>query len=155
MMLIVGLIICQKFAPPGRRCHFLGSPADVRKGSGIQGSKGIVLRQSIKDHKPERGRGAKLFLFRPVFNLIPTLWYRLHLSSSLHPLDMSTYSCSNSLTYPFYTVPNHWDLDGFRAAHCSAQLPPQSMGRTMSCRGRVIRPRYVLGASLTLISLTP
>ena len=64
MMLIVGLILCQKFAPLERWCHFPSSLTDVRKRSGNQVSKSIVLRQSIKFHKPERGRGANLFLFR-------------------------------------------------------------------------------------------
>ena len=64
MMLVVGHILGQKFAPLGRWCQLPGSQTDVRKKSGIQGSKDIVLRQPIKVHKPGRGRGAKLFLFR-------------------------------------------------------------------------------------------
>ena len=64
IVLVVGLVLCQKFAPLRRWCQFPGSPMDVREQSGDQGPKSIVLRQSMKVHEPERSRGAKLFLFR-------------------------------------------------------------------------------------------
>ena len=64
VMLVVRLILCQKLALLSRWRHFSGSPTDVRKRSGIQGPKDIVLMQSTKVHVTERSRGAKLFLFR-------------------------------------------------------------------------------------------
>ena len=64
VMLVVGLILCQKLILPSRWCQLSGSPTDVRERSGIQGSKDIVLRQSIEVYVPERSRGAEQFLSR-------------------------------------------------------------------------------------------
>ena len=130
LMLVVGPIFCQKLAPLRRWCQFSGSPTEFCKRSGIQGPKGIVLRQSIKVHEPELNCSSSANWLhglapRPVFDIIPTLWDPLHPSASLHPLDTSMCSCSGSLTYSFYTVPNRWGLDGSKVARCFAQfLPP-------------------------------
>ena len=65
---------------------------------------------------------------------------------------MSTCSCSNSLTYPFYNVSNRWDLDGSKQ-HTAWLNSFRRRGahRWASSTVWVTRPRY----SLTLISWPP
>ena len=62
MVLIVGFTFCRKFAFSERWYQLSGLSTDVRQGSGIQGSDGIILMKPIEIHKPERGSGAELLL---------------------------------------------------------------------------------------------